>query len=765
MPPESIGRYKIKRELGRGGMATVFLAYDPSFEREVAVKVLPALFLDDPSLRARFEREAKMIAMLEHPAIVPVYDLGEEAGQPYIVMRYMSGGSLADRLKKGALSLEETCTIISRMAPALDAAHSRDIVHRDIKPGNVLFDQYGNAFLSDFGIARLGEAGGTTLTGESIVGTPAYMSPEQVQADKTIDGRSDIYALGVLVYQMLTGQVPYQADTPARVMLMHILEPVPNILERKAGLPTGCEQLIAHAMAKSPTDRFQTTALLAEGLEALVHPDKAAHPARASDQGQTIFSGHTLVSVPKTPVPTAGQAVRATAPAAPPAPRYRTAPEPAVPYPAAPVPSAAADFRPAKKRSPVLLLALLALVVIGGAAFAVIYLNGQPGRTAQLPGGQASATLPAVVGPTATSLPPTEAPTLAPTTTIPAVLVESSTPTPQPPPPTETPIELSPTPTSEPRGPAIGGADKIGFISGSNVWVANLDGTQLQQLTEDGTAKWNLQWTPGGQALAYIVGKCIQTVRSSDGQVNTLVCFNYVDTFDSFSISPSGEQIAINIDHQLYIVPYQPEALGQVKVRSDLTEIAACKDFAPYTRNMVRSARWSKDGSQLAIDVLGVIDGVRVDIVQVIDLEFCVPNPHINDNFPPPRFTIKGYDKIPVLQNFSWDGIFLFAMNNQVRNDGFGDLYIYNMELHKARLEINPVDNRCCYRDAEWSPDGSHLVFAYQDYLQGSNSVTRLFLIDYGSIGTGAQYEPLPLPDITDPREKPQPVLRPAIGP
>jgi len=195
-------------ELGRGGMATVYHAYDPSFERDVAIKVLPAAFLHDPQFRTRFEREAKMIALLEHPAIVPVYDFGEQDEQPYIVMRYMAGGSLADHLMKGAVPLDETARIIARLAPALDAAHARGIIHRDLKPGNVLFDQYGNAFLSDFGIARLTQSAATTITGEAIVGTPAYMSPEQVQGTKAIDGRADIYAMGVLIYQMLTGQAP-----------------------------------------------------------------------------------------------------------------------------------------------------------------------------------------------------------------------------------------------------------------------------------------------------------------------------------------------------------------------------------------------------------------------------------------------------------------------------------------------------------------------------------------------------------------------------
>ncbi len=266
-----IGRYEVKSEIARGGMATVFHAYDPRFERDVAIKVLPMAFLHDPQFRVRFEREAKMIALLEHPAIVPVYDFGEEGGQPYIVMRYMSGGSLTDRLKEGALSLAETAQLITRMAPAMDAAHARNIIHRDLKPGNILFDQYGNAYLSDFGIARIIVEGSATLTGEAILGTPAYMSPEQIQGEKNIDGRSDIYALGVLIYQMLCGQAPYVSDTPARVMMMHVLEPVPNIQSIRSDLPAGVEAVVSKAMAKDPKDRYSTAGELAADLEAIIH--------------------------------------------------------------------------------------------------------------------------------------------------------------------------------------------------------------------------------------------------------------------------------------------------------------------------------------------------------------------------------------------------------------------------------------------------------------------------------------------------------------
>src|SRR5512134_3846298 len=157
MPLERIGRYEVRLEIGRGGMSTVYHAYDPRFKRDVAIKVLPREFLHDPLFRTRFEREAEIIAALEHPAIVPVHDFGEDDGQLYLVMRYMAGGSLADLLEKGPYQLPEIVMVLSRLAPALDKAHAMGVVHRDLKPGNILFDEDNNAFLTDFGIAKLAE--------------------------------------------------------------------------------------------------------------------------------------------------------------------------------------------------------------------------------------------------------------------------------------------------------------------------------------------------------------------------------------------------------------------------------------------------------------------------------------------------------------------------------------------------------------------------------------------------------------------------------
>lgn len=274
----TIGRYELNRELGRGGMAIVYLARDPLFGRQVALKVLPSQFKLDKQYLVRFQREAKVIAALEHPYIVPVYDYGEEGDQPYIVMRYMSGGTLTERMRAGPMPPAQAATIVQRLAEALDEAHSQGIVHRDLKPTNVLFDSRGQPYLSDFGIAKiLEDAVTSSLTGSGVVGTPTYMSPEQAMGDRHIDHRSDIYALGVMVYEMLVGRHPYEATTPMRVLLKHISDPVPQVdlaeLQR-LGLTTGFNAILSKALAKKPEERYATAAQLAGPLATL-----AASPA------------------------------------------------------------------------------------------------------------------------------------------------------------------------------------------------------------------------------------------------------------------------------------------------------------------------------------------------------------------------------------------------------------------------------------------------------------------------------------------------------
>lgn len=299
---ENVGPYQIIEQLGSGGMATVFKAYHANLDRFVAIKVLHPAFKQDPNFLSRFQREARIVAKLQHPAIVPVYDFNEHNGQPYLVMRFIDGETLKARLSKSDLTLPEVVRVLHPVGEALSYAHSQGVLHRDVKPSNILLTPDGSVFLADFGLARIAQAGESTLSQDALVGTPQYISPEQARGDPDLDARTDVYSLGVVMYELLVGRVPYQADTPYAVIHDHIYAPLPLPRSIKPGFPESLERVLLKALAKERDDRYGSVAELMAAFEQAAQAIISEAPTQVADQP-------VVVPLPSAPV--------ATPPAAP----------------------------------------------------------------------------------------------------------------------------------------------------------------------------------------------------------------------------------------------------------------------------------------------------------------------------------------------------------------------------------------------------------------------------------------------------------------
>jgi tRNA A-37 threonylcarbamoyl transferase component Bud32 len=307
----TIGKYRIVEHLGRGGMAEVYKAYQPNLDRYVAIKMMHAFLADEKEFLSRFEREAKVVATLRHPNIVQVYDFDVESGVYYMVMEFISGETLKSRMqdletKDQWISLDDAARVILSVGSALKYAHERGMVHRDVKPANVMITLEGQVILTDFGIAKIVSASNLTASG-AMVGTPSYMAPEQGMGQPG-DERSDIYSLGVMLYQLVLGRLPYDADTPLAVVLKHINEPLPLPKALKPDISDDLNRVILKSLAKDPHDRYQKVADLAADLRKAMGMSPEDSHANAAKEAAIKLTGATMVGRVGggvTPLPTA----------------------------------------------------------------------------------------------------------------------------------------------------------------------------------------------------------------------------------------------------------------------------------------------------------------------------------------------------------------------------------------------------------------------------------------------------------------------------
>ncbi|MGC9024619.1 MAG: protein kinase domain-containing protein, partial [Chloroflexia bacterium] len=261
----ALGKYIILEEIGRGGMGAVYKARDVELDRIVAMKVLSPYLVGEPHLVQRFMREARLAANLDHPNIVAIYDIGGEGGYYYFVMKYLDGRSLKEIIaQRGPLPLDEVVSIVRQLASALDYAHQQNLIHRDVKPGNVIVGSDGHVTLTDFGLAKVVESMKLTASGETL-GTLEYMSPEQARGEAS--PASDIYSLGVMTYEMLAGRLPFQGSNQATLLYQHLHEPPPPLCRWNPAVPPEVEQVVLKAMAKEPAERYATAGEMARELE------------------------------------------------------------------------------------------------------------------------------------------------------------------------------------------------------------------------------------------------------------------------------------------------------------------------------------------------------------------------------------------------------------------------------------------------------------------------------------------------------------------
>jgi serine/threonine protein kinase len=699
-----MGSYRITEQLGRGGMATVYKAYHPVLDRYVAVKVLPRYFIHDPTFFERFLQEAQAVARLRHHNIMQVFDFGREGDIPYLVMEYLPGGTLQERLGK-PLPLGEALRITRQVADALGYAHKQGIIHRDVKPSNVLLTKEGDAVLSDFGIAKIVESlVSLTKTGVGV-GTPEYMAPEQGQG-LPVDGRSDLYSLGVVLYEMVTGQAPYSAETPLAIVLKHINDPLPLPRRVNPAIPEAVERIILTCLAKNPADRYQTGADLVQAIDGVLKPGLAAVEARTEAEIPVVQPTPPLPVTPppaaqaptltETPPPVAKPPTPTPPPVTPPPVAYPTPPvsvKPPPTYPPTPPPAAGPLPTPPPARPSMfpgrsgmlvgvlagaLLLALLGLAVLGGFA-----LRGSVSEKATAtPTGAAtqvvvartpSPTLPAPSAtpqaPTATPVAPTATP-LAPTATP---VAPTATP---PPPPTATAVAVAPTSTPQPTPvPAVfRGRIVYTHFRGPNrygdfeMMLMDVPGGTPRKIADRGSEP---TFSPDGSRILYYSWNDNGfVVMRPDGSERRKVSNSTEDSYPAWS--PNGQRIAFSLYEGRYnIWVMNADGSGRTKIIDGAEQPS-----------------WSPDGGRIVCR--GCVESNCGLLVANADGSGKrLISSHANDSSP------------------AWSpggGWILFT------SDRSGNLDVWIMRADGTNIQqltTNPTSDGA----ATWSPDGNYIFF------------------------------------------------------
>ncbi len=664
---EKLGQYEIRMLLGKGGMSTVYLAHQPSMDRVVAIKVLPREFLHDDTFLTRFQREVRTIARLEHLHILPIYDVGEADGVPYYVMRYLAGGTLADLIESRLPDMQTILRVTEQIGGALDYAHERGIIHRDLKPSNVLLDNGGNAYLADFGIARLREEV-TTADEKRLVGTPSYIAPEMVRPDEPVTHKVDIYALGAMTYQMFTGDPPYVASDPMAVLMSHVMEPVPSVRDFDPNVSRAVDEAVQRSLAKSPADRYESAGAFVTALR------RAAEGGYPTLEVQPVAEDGRTPAAPVEAPAGEDSELEDTQPGA----AVEVPPPYAEPWPGEPVYEP--ERRPRRRRRGLptgciavagVLLALLAGMVVS--AFALT--DGDPLSLMRAltpifdfqPRGNGAEE------PIAVTFAPQDG------TTEPAE-----------------PVETQAAPVVEPGGPAVlpppASGARFAFTSNRDgdyeIYLIEADASGLRQLTDNETFDFDADWSPDGNSIVYVTtigGYAEIMVMDADGENVRQLTDNREIRDSDPAWSPDGTRIAFSSerdgDFDIYTMRPDGSDVQQITFNDNLDDL---------------NPSWSPDGEMLVYYAREPENAASSEL-------YIVPA----GGGAPQRLTAN--DVLDQWPDWSPDGTrIVFTSGLDAANPGWRSLYLLDL----ASGEIGPLTESVGRDDDPvWSADGRYIAF------------------------------------------------------